>query len=50
MSHVALAFVHVFEHGFGSFSPDLIVSTVTKQTDGYNDVILCLLPHRPSEP
>lgn len=28
---------------------DLMVSTVTEQTDGYNDVILCLLSHRPSE-
>ena len=38
VGHVDLAFVHVVEHGFGAFSPDLIISAVTEQADGYDDV------------
>ena len=38
VGHVDLAFVHVVEHGFGAFGPDLIVTAVTEQTDGYDDV------------
>ena len=48
VGHVDLAFVHVVEHGFGAFGPDFIVSAVTEQTDGDDDVafkgqaLLCL--------
>ena len=38
VGHVDLAFVHVVEHGFGAFCPDFIVSAVTEQTDGDDDV------------
>ena len=38
VGHVDLAFVHIVEHGFGSFGPDFIVSAVTEQTDGDYDV------------
>ena len=38
VGHVDLAFVHVVEHGFGAFSPDLVVTAVTEQTDGDYDV------------
>ena len=38
VGHVDLAFVHVVEHGFGAFGPDFIVSAVTEQTDGDDDV------------
>ncbi len=38
VGHVDLAFVHVVEHGFGAFCPDFVVSAVTEQTDGDDDV------------
>ena len=38
VGHVDLAFVHVVEHGFGAFSPDLVVTAVTEQAYGYDDV------------
>ena len=38
VGHVDLAFVHVVEHGFGAFSPDLVVTAVTEQANGYDDV------------
>ena len=38
VGHVDLAFVHVVEHGFGAFGPDLIVTAVTEQANGYDDV------------
>ena len=38
VGHVDLAFVHVIEHGFGAFSPDFVVSTVTEQADRDDDV------------
>ena len=38
VGHVDLAFVHVVEHGFGAFGPDFIVSAVTEQTDGDDNI------------
>ena len=38
VGHVDLAFVHIVKHGFGAFSPDFVVSAVSEQTDGYDDV------------
>ena len=38
VGHVDLAFVHIVEHGFGAFGPDFVVSAVSEQTDGYDDV------------
>ena len=38
VGHVDLAFVHVVEHGFGAFCPDLIVTAVTEQSDGDDNV------------
>ena len=38
VGHVDLAFVHIVEHGFGAFCPDFIVSAVTEQSDGDDDV------------
>ena len=38
VGHVDLAFVHVVEHGFGAFSPDLVVTAVTEQSDGNDNV------------
>ena len=38
VGHVDLAFVHVVKHGLGAFCPYLIVSAVTEQSDGYNDI------------
>ena len=34
----SLALVHVVQHLFGAFSPDLIVSTVAEETDTDDDV------------
>lgn len=36
--HVDLAFMHVVEHGFGAFSPYFVVSAVSEQSDGDDDV------------
>ena len=30
--------MHIVEHGFGAFGPDFVVSAVTEQTDGDDDV------------
>ena len=38
VGYVDLMFMHVVEHGFGAFSPYFIVSTVTEQANGYDDV------------
>ena len=38
IGHVNLAFVHVVEHSLGTFGPDFIVSAVTEQANGYDNV------------
>ena len=38
VGHVDLAFVHIVKHGFGVFCPYLIVTAVTEQANGYDNV------------
>ena len=38
VGHVDLAFMHVVEHGFCAFCPDFVVSAVSEQSDGDDDV------------
>ena len=38
VSHVNLAFVHVIEHGLGTFGPDFVVTTMTEQAYGDDDI------------
>ena len=36
--HIDFPLVHIVEHSFGAFCPDLLVTTVTEQTDRNDDV------------
>ena len=36
--HVDLSFVHIIEHSLGAFSPDFVVSAMSEQANGDDDI------------